>query len=757
VKNENDAAGRARTWRARRTDRTGTARRTGAFIAGLALATTGLLPGVAVAAETSDPAPTLTVSRTVGLDPSGETVTLTGVGYKPTQAIYVAYCPDVPLADFGFEWVMKNCMGGAIQVKPDATTGTPGTIQADGTFTAELPVAKKADWDFTAIYTLNNHTAMTDRSQDVKVPVAFRADAPSITVSKAAGLDPAGEKVTVTGAGYRPDQAIYVAHCPDVSLSEVSFAWVGEQCRTSSIQVKPDTVTGTPGTIQADGTFTAELTVTKNADWDSSAIYTVNNHTAMADRSQDVKVPVSFAVPTAKPTLTVSRTTGLDPAGETVTVTGAGYKSGQAVYVTHCPDVPLADVDFGWVGATCVDGAARAKPDDTGAFNVELKVVKNAEWDASAIYTVNDHTAMGDRSQDVKVAISFAGTQQPQPVKGTVSSAIVVAGGQQTVSGGGFTADETVSAALVGGSTTLPMATAGADGKVRYTFTVPAEPGDYRLELTGSASGHVVYGEFEVVATTDEPTGEVVVTDGYADWGFKDSFRTYIEGAAGGRVDTSGGVVAADGRPFRFPNAVGVVDLDAGTAELGFDGGVRFVGHNGLLDVSVANPRVEIAGDKGTLFVDVSSVPLEGGMGTAATVIPEPKVWKDLAFATLDLSGIDAVTRDKIISWSDIPVTLSAAGAEAFAGFYNAGDELDPLSITVAYDDAELPADPADGDDAGAVTDDDTRVEGVRVSGGTLPRTGGSGLGLLGLGAGLVVAGAGALVATRRRTASGLV
>ncbi|OLT50928.1 hypothetical protein BJF88_02095 [Cellulosimicrobium sp. CUA-896] len=70
-------------------------------------------------------------------------------------------------------------------------------------------------------------------------------------------------------------------------------------------------------------------------------------------------------------------------------------------------------------------------------------------------------------------------------------------------------------------------------------------------------------------------------------------------------------------------------------------------------------------------MVDVQSSDMEGNRSSSNGV----------AFASLDLSGARS-TSGSTITWSGAPATLTAAGAAAFAGFYEAGTALAPVTVS---------------------------------------------------------------------------
>ncbi|MEU0984346.1 hypothetical protein [Streptomyces griseus] len=135
--------------------------------------------------------------------------------------------------------------------------------------------------------------------------------------------------------------------------------------------------------------------------------------------------------------LTVSATTGLDPAGEKVRVTGEGYGQKSGIYVALCKDngdnrVPSpclggADMSGGsktsqWIvpaGDPYEGDLARAFGPG-GTFDVEIEI--SAKGDgldcaevACSLVTRADHRSSGDRSQDVRIPVAFAGQEPGEP------------------------------------------------------------------------------------------------------------------------------------------------------------------------------------------------------------------------------------------------------------------------------------------------------------------------------------------------------
>ncbi|WP_128983380.1 HtaA domain-containing protein [Streptomyces roseicoloratus] len=170
------------------------------------------------------------------------------------------------------------------------------------------------------------------------------------------------------------------------------------------------------------------------------------------------------------------------------------------------------------------------------------------------------------------------------------------------------------------------------------------------------------------------------VQGGRLDWGVKSSFQGYVTGpVAQGSWSLTGGAATVGSGRFRFHSAHGSYDPATGAFDAAFGGGVRFTGHRAAdgtneLDLTISRPRVRVSGGRGTLYADMASKAKGGGTVT---------VRSGVALAALDLSGIDMRGGAGPVALTNVPATLTAQGATAFAGYYPAGTRLDPVSLTV--------------------------------------------------------------------------
>ena len=190
------------------------------------------------------------------------------------------------------------------------------------------------------------------------------------------------------------------------------------------------------------------------------------------------------------------------------------------------------------------------------------------------------------------------------------------------------------------------------------------------------------------------------IVDGDLDWGVKESFRNYITGPiAGGEITvTDGAEQNADGT-FGFTQGNGEYDLATHNVSAEFAGTVGFSGHEGALELEFSQLRVttDNSASSGALVADVSSK----DMSTGETV-----VYDDVTVADLDLTDVAAEPGDGgYTTLADIPAVLTADGAEAFAGFYTAGTELDPVTISVKAEAGGGPGDEPGDDPSGTIKD----------------------------------------------------
>ncbi|QSB14281.1 hypothetical protein JQS43_22675 [Natronosporangium hydrolyticum] len=135
--------------------------------------------------------------------------------------------------------------------------------------------------------------------------------------------------------------------------------------------------------------------------------------------------------------VTVSTTTGIDRSGATVTVQGSGFDTNKGIYVAYCVDNGPGVLPSPCGGGADTSGSLGASHwisdnppsyagdlavpyDSGGSFSVTLRLTPTiGDIDClaggCAVVTRADHTRGADRTQDVRVPVSFAGSGGGEP------------------------------------------------------------------------------------------------------------------------------------------------------------------------------------------------------------------------------------------------------------------------------------------------------------------------------------------------------
>ncbi|GHF22291.1 HtaA domain-containing protein [Pseudolysinimonas yzui] len=197
-------------------------------------------------------------------------------------------------------------------------------------------------------------------------------------------------------------------------------------------------------------------------------------------------------------------------------------------------------------------------------------------------------------------------------------------------------------------------------------------------------------------APTQAPGCDVVTAE--LTWGFKESFRAYIDGSIANGEWTVADGATYDTPDFGFPAESGRVDPRQPNGSIAFAGSVRFTGHGGILDTTVARPVVVIHPDgTGVLLLDVSGPTMEGDQVSVV----------EAEFLDIDLTGQNLTPVDGVIRIDAAPTTLTSDGAVAFPN-YEAGTAFDPITVVADVGDCDLTGQPIGTDTTG---DTDTAGE----------------------------------------------
>lgn len=200
-----------------------------------------------------------------------------------------------------------------------------------------------------------------------------------------------------------------------------------------------------------------------------------------------------------------------------------------------------------------------------------------------------------------------------------------------------------------------------------------------RLVAVLSATALVLGATSLVAGAPSASAAPQTVGSSTLDWGVKASFRNYIVNISHGSITASGGATQSGGATgsFSWAGAGGSYDPVAKTGALDYSGTVVFrAEEHTIWDITIANPSVVLDGDAtGTLVADVSY--RTGGTEAAPENVSS---LQDVSFGTVAVGT--PTLNGSTYTFANQAVTLTAAGASAFNGFYSAGTELDPLTAT---------------------------------------------------------------------------
>ncbi|MBI8989490.1 HtaA domain-containing protein [Corynebacterium meridianum] len=286
-----------------------------------------------------------------------------------------------------------------------------------------------------------------------------------------------------------------------------------------------------------------------------------------------------------------------------------------------------------------------------------------------AVNSVNDHLVslnnlMGTADKFIgnsdKLYKRFSDDRKALTGRGTSAEGKSAAGGTTGTTGGKSTA-----ATGGGGKSTGTGAAKNPAVGNTGAVSVGAAAGRGNTSDAGTAGANPGGGD---VCTDD---GSLGVVEAQAAWGVKTSFQTYISGTIANGGWELNGVGHSNGQ-FLFSGNSGAVNPSAGTGSLLMPGSVRFTGHGGILDLTIADLEIQWNGNSGVIIADVTSNDMEGASNSYGRV----------AIANLAFSQLD-VTSDAVAGQTS-SVTLTQAGSSAFADFYPEGQEMAPLSFAAA-------------------------------------------------------------------------
>jgi len=171
------------------------------------------------------------------------------------------------------------------------------------------------------------------------------------------------------------------------------------------------------------------------------------------------------------------------------------------------------------------------------------------------------------------------------------------------------------------------------------------------------------------------PPDSCVVEEVTIEWGFKESFRSYLSGAIALGTWSTSGDVSYQTPLFTFSGGDGFISADGASGEIAFDGEFRFMGHGGILNTFLSNPRLQFVDEReAILFLDVAGDTM-GGVSVEKLGIEFVRVTWPASAETVDSeSGVYDIQGAQTV--------LTDLGSGAF-GTYVSGEIFDPMSISL--------------------------------------------------------------------------
>lgn len=182
-------------------------------------------------------------------------------------------------------------------------------------------------------------------------------------------------------------------------------------------------------------------------------------------------------------------------------------------------------------------------------------------------------------------------------------------------------------------------------------------------------------------------------------WGVKGSFLGYVDSSLADGIVAAGNGANWNGSTVTWGTGSGALNSD-GIGTLSFPGTLKISGHEGVLDLTISNLKLQTTGSKaGTLSATIASSDMDGNPVSASGELAK------LSFSSLSQTGGTA------------SATLSANGAKAFAGFYSAGEALDSLTVSFAGSSPERTVERCVDADGNPVNADGTPLSGLAATG----------------------------------------
>lgn len=540
--------------------------------------------------------------------------------------------------------------------------------------------------------------ALAQQQQQQQQPMT-----PSVTVSpNVSALDPAGEKITITGTGFDPKANEGKGW--GVRIGPKRDGWRGKTTTTSQFSklLKENWAVGI--NLGADGTWQATPTVRATykagAEEFSAAteqLYLMIFSWDSPDTGNDLVVPLRFTGVTSPsqprqgsltwPVFPTGNGTPSDGAiGQTWPYTGGTESNlqfgGRVDFATPAariakPRIEASKLTADVNGVTVHFADLKTTPPtyngNTATLQADVKLTEAGSRALGGALPAGSALAPATLTYPVAApTLTLDATEIPQ--NGTLS-----------FTGTGFSPAEQVGL----GEKTV---TADTSGGIAGELKIASAPGRHTLTATGLTSRRTAGAGYTVTAAACEVT---TVTQGSLLWGFKKSFRDYVGKGSGNSITGTNGAVVTD--VDATPNANGVTTgahrypfkeanyTSASQFDIAFGGTITFSYPAHFFTIHLANPKVTVKDAKGRLSADVELV-------TSGPTPGKPTKLTGVELADLDLATAKTTDDAGVLTITGVRSTLT--NSEAFAGFYGAGDKLDDLTLTLGSSCSTLPAPP---------------------------------------------------------------
>lgn len=621
------------------------------FVASV-LATAGLLPFATAAHAT-------TASLSVSSSPlGGGSITVTGSGFDQTNmdGYLLAIAPS-QYSNYSAALTANAFVAGTqFLLQPNATQDLQSTPKIDtlsgaGTFsiTVAVPAATAEGW--TVFIT---HAATPNSDTTLKKPIAYSAvPTPTITVSTSSNGQPtnleptATTQLTVTGTGFVANPTGIATNTTQGNRPPLSGSFGGIYVVFGKFLNQWQPSAGAPSSSRT--VITQKWGVATAANL--TAIGGVNAGGFVLNQDGTFSVNIDVAPSVAHDL--ISGNYGI------YTYPGSGAK--YAAFETYTPITFLprptitvsqsttniasgTQVTVTGTGFTPRAATTGTRPPLAGTFSgVYVTFGRFADtWKPSA------GAASSTRKTD---ATSLKWAVPPS------SLSAIGSGGIELDANGNFQVTMTLADNFVGMPSTgnfgiYTYSGSGANSSAFETYTP--------VSFAASAPTQLV----EVTPEASQPNAT-----GYLTWGIDNNFRSYVLGnIAQGNVSALSGATA-NGANFNFGQSSTSYNFNNLVGSTNYSGSIRFIGHAGSLDLTFSNPTIVVnSPQSATLNLTVNGLQVE--------------------FGTIDLGTAGRASVNGAQLYTNAAVTLTAAGAAAFNGFYPAGRLLSPITFQVGLDGA---------------------------------------------------------------------